>query len=423
MTGNEHLLPAAFRKKIPYTTISHWRKTDYGEYLGHEFRYFFNDAFQNAELKYNYYRLKKGMKSLAKAWMTMSSVIKPVFKSAANDKARQKTILKTIQYISEYLGLKRTLKMIGISRTLYQQWLLEARFTCFDSYTALCMKRHPHQLSVNEIEKMKALLDDPEYAHWPIVSIASFAFRNQTVEASLYSWYKFARIEGYYRKLVKKDLKTIGLIATRPNEYIHVDTTHYPLNENRKIFITFAMDNYSKAILGWHIHNKCNYELVEKALRKAVQTIRKHPDNLNPKIVTDGGRENNNKQIDQYIQKISDFKLKKIIALKDIRFSNSPVEAIHKIIKGRYLRNRTFDSIRSLNKFLMNAVHDYNELRPHYKHRPRTPFEVYFNIPLGFDIRTRVKQAVQQRVIRNRNVKCLQCKDRHTCTKPCNTDN
>ncbi len=54
-TGNEHLLPEEFRKQIPYTTIFGWRRTDYDKYLGHEFRYFFDDAFENAELKYHRY--------------------------------------------------------------------------------------------------------------------------------------------------------------------------------------------------------------------------------------------------------------------------------------------------------------------------------------------------------------------------------
>jgi len=46
--GKENLLPAEFRKQIPYSTISSWRKADYSRYMGHEFRYFFDDAFDKA---------------------------------------------------------------------------------------------------------------------------------------------------------------------------------------------------------------------------------------------------------------------------------------------------------------------------------------------------------------------------------------
>lgn len=48
--GKENLLPIEFLKKIPYSTISTWRKTNYSNYLGHEFRCHFNDAFKAYEV-------------------------------------------------------------------------------------------------------------------------------------------------------------------------------------------------------------------------------------------------------------------------------------------------------------------------------------------------------------------------------------
>lgn len=49
-TGNENLLPEDFRKKIPYSTISTWRKTNFENYIGHEFRYLFTDALPFARI-------------------------------------------------------------------------------------------------------------------------------------------------------------------------------------------------------------------------------------------------------------------------------------------------------------------------------------------------------------------------------------
>ena len=48
--GKEHVLPLEFRKKIPYSTISTWRKSDYSNYLGHEYRYHFDEAFNSFEI-------------------------------------------------------------------------------------------------------------------------------------------------------------------------------------------------------------------------------------------------------------------------------------------------------------------------------------------------------------------------------------
>ena len=296
-TGNEQLLPANFRQQIPYTTISSWRKTDYSKYIGHEFRHFFDQAFESAEIKFEYYKMKRAMVGFARSWVSLSSAILPLVKNARGDKVLQKNVLDAIRYMSEHLGLERSLKMLGLSKTLYYQWLLEARFDCFDSFTSLCVKRHPHQLQINEIKKIKKLLLDPEYDHWPIVSIAAWALRKKNLVASLYSWYKYARLWDISTKLTKKDRKTIGLIATCANEYLHVDTTFYELINGKKICISFVMDNYSKIILGFHVASSNTFEIVKRSMTKALKVIAQHPDQKEPNknhsyMVTDGGKEN-----------------------------------------------------------------------------------------------------------------------------------
>src|SRR5689334_20463223 len=92
-TGNEHLLPLEFRKKIPYTTISTWRKTDYSEYLGNEFRSYFDEAFQALEIKNKYEELKKTLMSIARSWVSLASTIEPLIKQAGKDKELQRKIL------------------------------------------------------------------------------------------------------------------------------------------------------------------------------------------------------------------------------------------------------------------------------------------------------------------------------------------
>ena len=46
--------------------------------------------------------------------------------------------------------------------------LLETRFDCQDSFISLCSKRHPHQLALKEVRKMKKMLTSPDYDHWPL---------------------------------------------------------------------------------------------------------------------------------------------------------------------------------------------------------------------------------------------------------------
>lgn len=201
----------------------------------------------------------------------------------------------------------------------------------------------------------------------------------------------------------------MGIVSTYPNEYLHVDSTFYTLTNDKKVVISFVVDNYSKMILGFHVAHNNTFEIVRQSLGKAIKVIATHPNQTHSYLVTDGGKENHNQYINTFISKLTNHKITKIRALKDIRFSNSPVEAVHRTIKGRYLRNRKFESISALRKYLKWVVEDYNELRPHYKHRPRTPYEVYFDIPLNFDVRKRVKQAIKTRVKNNKCSKCVQC--------------
>ena len=56
-------------------------------------------------------------------------------------------------------------------------------------------------------------------------------------------------------------------------------------------------------------------------------------------LVCDGGSENNALSVQESLQISEDTKITKLIALKDIAFSNSPIEAIHKIMK-RYIRKQ-----------------------------------------------------------------------------------
>ncbi len=407
--GREHLLPLEFRQKIPYSTISTWRKTNYGNYLGHEFRYHFNDAFKCLELESENKRLKSKLRSIARSWLTLSHLILPLVKTARNNKSVQFKILTAINYLKMQFGIDKTLKLIHISKPLFNQWLLEARYECFDSYSQLCVKRHPNQLQLKEIQKMKTLLSSHETAHWPIYSLQAYSLRNKIVMASAPSWYKYANLWGFTRKLVRKDRRRIGIVATCPNEYLQVDTTFYELIDNLKISISFVMDNYSKMILGFHISTSNQHELVIQSLTNALKVIIKHPDQKHSYLVTDGGKENHNQYLDEFIRKLSDHKITKIRALKDIRFSNSPVEAIHKIVKGRYLKKRRFESIEALDLYIKWVLEDYNKVRPHYKHAPRTPYEAYFNIPLDFDIRKRVTEAIRTRVKNNKCADCVQC--------------
>jgi 5-methylcytosine-specific restriction endonuclease McrA len=62
-------------------------------------------------------------------------------------------------------------------------------------------------------------------------------------------------------------------------------------------------------------------------------------------------------------------------------------------------------------KFLDDAVRDYNYERPHYKHFPKTPSEVYFGTDLKLDIKKQASKAAHQRVQNNLKTACRICRN------------
>lgn len=383
--GKEDLLPIEFRKSIPFSTITRWRKAPISDYAGSEFRFFLEDAFDFARLKKNNHDYLQKLISIGRAWKTLKPVYEDYIKQNRHNKERRKVILEAIRHLSHGFGHRFSLAAIGLSPSRYRQWALVASADCFDSYTMVCVKRHPNRLAQNEVLKIQELLTDPKLDCWPVVSIAGYALRTKEVAASLFSWYKYAALLGVFKKGVRKVKKTKGIFSHCPNQYLHIDTTEYQLMDDSKLYTAFISDNYSKMILGWAVSTKKGFKLVKAALEMGFGTVLSHPDITDPILVADGGKENHNREMELYLSRIPR-SITKVTALKDIKFSNSPAEVINRIIKNRYLKNRSFESVAAYENFLGWAVKDYNEHRPHYKFKTRTPREVYFNIPLPFDV-------------------------------------
>jgi hypothetical protein len=350
LLGQEKLLPKEFRKKIPYSTVSTWRKEKYESYEGSEFRFLFDDNWDLIRLKHENRKLKSTLRAIAKCHLLLTSELAEVVRQQKGQKPFQQKLVSAANLLKPYLKQQLALKTLFIHKNQFYEWTVASRHDCLHSYLSLCLRRYPRQLQGKEVSKIKGMLTAPGYEHWPIVSIAAHALRTGIVVASRYSWYKYARLLDISHQTYSKTKKQVGLIAQKPNEYLHIDTTYYYISEGKKVCITFVMDNYSKMILGFSVEERLCFTLIRTAITNSLIPILEQQREDHSFLVSDGGKENNNKQIDQFVSEISEHKLTKIVALKDIQYSDSPVEAIHKIIKGRYIKNKRFESIEGLKK-------------------------------------------------------------------------
>ncbi|WP_162944847.1 DDE-type integrase/transposase/recombinase [Flavisolibacter nicotianae] len=409
LLGKEALLPHSFRKQIPFSTISSWRKVDYTSYIGHEYRFLFEDRWDVLVLQKQVTALKRQLSAILKAWLPFKREIQVLIHDAKNDRLLQKKIVAAVDVLSKVLSLKTALRLLGLNATQYREWKVLYHLRCGCSQTSLCLRRFPNQLSQEEVRKIKALLTSSKFQHWPVVSIAAYALRKGFLKASLFSWYKYSRFLQMPPRVGKRWGNLTGLQATAPNEYWHADSTYYELYGAKKICITFVMDNYSKMILGFAVNEKRCFALIKEALTNALQTAAKQTECNSSYLVTDGGGENKSIEVHKFLTSLTEHKLVQKIALKDIQFSNSPVESIHHILKSRYLRNQKFRTLEELTQFLNLAVQDYNCKRPHCRLQLKTPEEAYFGIPLSFDPKQRMLDAVKQRVQKNKQTACNAC--------------
>jgi len=74
--------------------------------------------------------------------------------------------------------------------------------------------------------------------------------------------------------------------------------------------------------------------------------------------------------------------IKKLIAQKNIIFSNSMVAAVNKVLKYNLLFPHTITNTEELIKLLQKQIETYNALRPHYSLKGCTPEEVHSRIDL-----------------------------------------
>ncbi|MDH5382444.1 MAG: integrase core domain-containing protein, partial [Cyclobacteriaceae bacterium] len=163
--------------------------------------------------------------------------------------------------------------------------------------------------------------------------------------------------------------RILGL-THRPVKCSSYNITIFKTLDNVKQYIYLVVDNYSRKILSWNMADRVSGEIRMQTLREALDTAKPEKE---VELIVDGGPENNNRTVDRFIEGCD---IKKSVALKDIVFSNSMVEAANKLLKYRYLFPKDVMDGMQLRNVLEKSIHDFIEVRPHGKLGGLTPSEV-----------------------------------------------
>ena len=403
------IFPEEFLEQIPKTTSQYWKKKSITEYYGSEYEEISKCTFEELKLiaDSRAKQMRKTFVSFLKVYFMIIELIgENKFKQIIKRNYRQLVpLIENLISVTQNKNL--ILKFLKISPFQFGQWQKMKKYECKESLIWLCYKRESGQISWVEIMRMKNLLKDKNYLHWSSGSVWGKAVKDGKISMSVQSWYHYAKLLGLgqNRKKFYKKRKRISVRAEKPNEIWHMDVTRFKTSDGNWAYIYTLMDNFSRKILSWDLSSKLSGRVRLESLKRAIveQFGNKTMETNNLDLIVDGGSENNNINIHEFIKNCK-IGIDKKIALKDVSFSNSMIEGNNRILKQTYLKDKTF-SFEELENYLAIAINEYNTIKPHYFHKIYTPTEIYEqpelkNTKLLFD------KINKDRIANNKNYSC-----------------
>jgi transposase InsO family protein len=316
-------------------------------------------------------------------------------------------LLRAIDRAQGALSLRGALRVLHLSPSRYHQWR-QAEQVCELDDQMSCPQSTPTQLTVTEILAIKEMVESPEYRHVPTGRLAILVQRLGRVFAAPATWYRLVRGRGWRRPRTRahpakpKD----GVRASKPDELWHIDMTVIRLLDGTKVYLHAVIDNFSRRILACRVTE--NFSIVTTVAILQEADRRAATCDESPTLVADAGVENVNAEVDGLIESGL---LRRVLAQRDVTFSNSMIEAWWRTLKHQWLFLNTLDSRASVNRLVAFYVEAYNGEIPHSAFRGQTPDEIYSGRGQGIpeQLQCAKRQARAARLEANRAASCGVC--------------
>ena len=178
-----------------------------------------------------------------------------------------------------------------------------------------------------------------------------------------YSKHRFYK----YPNIVKE------LVLTAPNQVWVSDIT-YVLTWNGFVYLSIITDAYSRKIVGWAVHKTLATEGCLKALKKALDAL---PNSTKGLIHhSDRGVQYCS---NAYVEQLNKRKINISMTHNRDPYENALAERMNRTIKEEMLDNQAFRNIQEAQTKIEKAVNNYNQRRPHWSLKLKTPNEVHLN--------------------------------------------
>ncbi len=316
-------------------------------------------------------------------------------------------LLRAIEHAQPALSLKSALRILHLSPARYHQWR-QAQRACRLEDEVSCPRFTPTRLTADEILTIKTLVESPEYRHVSTGRLAILAQRLGRVFAAPATWYKLVRERSWRRPRTRVHPRRPkeGVRACEPDEIWHIDTTIIKLIDGTKVYLHAVIDNFSRKILAWCVAERLEIASTVAILREAARGAVSAEDT--PTVVADAGVENVNAEVDGLVESGI---LSRVLALKDVMFSNSMIEAWWRTLKYQWLFLNHLDSVETVRRLVAFYVGAHNTEIPHSAFRGQTPDEIYYgcgeNISEELEAAKALARAARLRA--NRASSCMIC--------------
>ena len=195
----------------------------------------------------------------------------------------------------------------------------------------------------------------------------------------------------------------IGIRASKPNQYWHVDTMVIWLLDGTRAYLQAVIDNFSRRILAWRISERLEPGNTASVLLDTARHV--VPSGEPPTLLADSEVENFNASVDELIDSGA---LRRLLAMTEISLSNSLIESWWRALKHQWLYLNSLDSVQTIEKLVAFYVNEQNTRLPHSAFRGQTPDEMYFgtgeHVPAELEAAKRA--ARQARLEKNRRATC-----------------
>ena len=400
------ILPEGDARTIPSSTLHRFRTSDYSDLVGLPFC-----LEEQVELVRRFAGSARAKAAYAAYLRCKQLVIRVLSfgRSIPATFARHKRLLvETVEQVRGVLGLRRALRILGLTTHRYTRWRNQVLTPCFRSPLSRCFRSHPGQLSQREVSSIRKTMANPFYRGWPAISIYWHEVRNGVFGFARSTFYKYLHLLGIspVRGTCRRKDHAEGIRASAPDEIWHADVTLFRTLDHVLVNIYLVVDNFSRKILAWtvsrHRSALIQFQTVQAAYARFVEQDERSAE---PLVLTDAGSEN---------ARLSEVPVKHIIAQKDVRFSNSMVESLNKTVKYQSLYLADLPDIDAVRRHLEKFIPIYNDVRPHCAHGYLTPTEVHAGaLPVPRRFAQQFTEARRRRIEANRSITCPPCEPSH----------